>query len=479
MPLNKIQQQMLEQQVQDRLNKVDEHTAQLAEIATEIHLEKFPIQVPEVDDTGRLQRAIDEAVNNYHTLILGDKTYNISSPIIIPAGLKAKGSKRTKIISTTGITAFKVEGAGLYLENVDFESATQDLTQNSFGLFIGKHDGTNYVYTNDHKIRNCTFKNYTTSIAFEGVYWCEIEDVDTFKDKFGITVNKDLYATMGADQLVATTMYFRRVYCHGTQGAGVQPVGSVGWTVYNTTNLIVDNCVSELYEKAGIINWVQSVSFNDLYMENCNIDGWRIENVTGSIFVKNLYTNNVARTFYLAYANMIMAGGRGLVNSGQYFIQRGQSGNYIELQPVVISGGGTYEQTNGGWELWNKSYIPKFVQSLPTASATYRGKVYVVISSGSSGDKAYICLKNEGASTYTWKPIENLVENSGSQLAQNATIIQHGLGVIPKVVHVTPPDNQTFAGVTNLTSTEFTLTARNLDGSLLATDKTFYWTAKA
>lgn len=113
--------------------KVGEHTAQLAQNANKlkgkVNIESFPLIVPEVDDTARIQRAVDSCGNNgrlYFGSEAGNFTYTISNTINIPYNdfslfSDTKSEYGIEIKCTTpNIIMFNVTGYGLRVDNIVF-----------------------------------------------------------------------------------------------------------------------------------------------------------------------------------------------------------------------------------------------------------------------------------------------------------------------------------------------------------------------
>jgi len=93
MPLNKIQKQMLEQIVQDKLNKVDEHTEQLADVGQDIDTTKQTMDLLNVtnsfdsandDFATKLQDLASVAKQEKKRLVIKQGDYTLSKLVFIP-----------------------------------------------------------------------------------------------------------------------------------------------------------------------------------------------------------------------------------------------------------------------------------------------------------------------------------------------------------------------------------------------------------
>jgi hypothetical protein len=108
----------------------------LAESAKVVEVESYLLQVPEIDDTARIQRAINDAIAKNRKLVFGGIKYYISNTLTISAsmiweglGWGRKNSSQngvyTAIIRNTDVVGVKaiggsVIGGGTHLYNVDF-----------------------------------------------------------------------------------------------------------------------------------------------------------------------------------------------------------------------------------------------------------------------------------------------------------------------------------------------------------------------
>lgn len=113
----------------DNLNKMDKGIAdidsQLAHIA--INVSGFPIQIPELDDTPRIQRAIDYAsTHKYSEVLLENKTYIVSNTIYLKSNITLKGQKNTLIKISDTCTGFYSLFAINHVENVTINNIAYD-----------------------------------------------------------------------------------------------------------------------------------------------------------------------------------------------------------------------------------------------------------------------------------------------------------------------------------------------------------------
>ncbi|MBO0961438.1 right-handed parallel beta-helix repeat-containing protein [Neobacillus sp. MM2021_6] len=79
----------LKQRLDDDYNEVTTKLAQTSTNSSIAYVEKFPLQIPETDDTARIQRAIDSLPNGGR-IVLGGKTYNITG-INLPSNIVFEG----------------------------------------------------------------------------------------------------------------------------------------------------------------------------------------------------------------------------------------------------------------------------------------------------------------------------------------------------------------------------------------------------
>lgn len=209
MPLNKIQQQMLDQQVQDKLNAVgnkadlkttnktdlvaaiNENSTLLAEKATKtevteiegsiVYAEQFYRDFSETDDTGRLQRMINAAGSTGRVKFNKPKSvYIISSSLIITnpevvlfSDFKSEYAPKIKC-TTPNVTMIKVKNYGFGMYSVILEGDA--VIENPFtggtvtGIEIDRSDGTGAETLSnlDAEIQYCGFQYLKDAVIANG-----------------------------------------------------------------------------------------------------------------------------------------------------------------------------------------------------------------------------------------------------------------------------------------------------------------------
>lgn len=306
------------------------------------------------DDSAAIQSAVNFASANHFLLYFPTGSYKIENTIICSQPINMKSESGVKLVAKRGITALYIQTSNVTIQGIDIESETKDYTQNSFGILVGNKDASNkYTFLYNILISDITIRYFTTSLSFEGCYWCEVNNVHTFYDKYGVTINKDCQVVNGSGAIQSTTMYFNRVYCHGSNGSS-QVTGSIGWIAFDVVNLTYNGCVSEWYEKAGEHKTCQAITLNDVYIERCTVSGLYFFNITGTLVVKNLYSSQVNQfTLSWAYATLVLIGGRSIHTPRSWVLEKSWESKLIELAPIQHVGADYYIKPNGGYESQN------------------------------------------------------------------------------------------------------------------------------
>lgn len=138
--------------LEPRVNEID---VQLADIV--INIENYPIQTPEVDDSGRLQRAIDSLNGKPGTIFLPKPLYTVNSQVNLNQDyINIRGNGfNTVIVSNQDNKIFYVTGHYVTIENMK--------------LKVTSTTRTNYTVesynTNKTMIKNVYFDNTGNSLS--------------------------------------------------------------------------------------------------------------------------------------------------------------------------------------------------------------------------------------------------------------------------------------------------------------------------
>jgi parallel beta-helix repeat protein len=148
-----------------------------------IYVESFPIQVPETDDTARIQRAIS-SLSGKGKLIFSSKTYTVSDRLIIPANTEVVMEKGGKIKNTTpglfGIftvgddvttttTPWNITFKGLKIEGTG-SVGTTTTPLSEVGILVQNSTDANVT------VEDCEIYNLTIAIEFKNSTKCEAKN---------------------------------------------------------------------------------------------------------------------------------------------------------------------------------------------------------------------------------------------------------------------------------------------------------------
>ena len=239
------------------------------------------------------------------------------------------------------------------------------------GLVLGEmNNNGQYVYSNRLKAEYIEIENFHTSLSVEACYVVDLDNIYTYKDMFGFTINKESYKQSNSSALICTTILANHLYCNGTGGAYTQPTNSIGWEFYETSDITLNNCISEMYERSFKIENINNIQMIAPYFENtmassiCN-------NITGSFYILNPYINNVINTDDIAFmkfnasSRLTWVGGRVLSSKTIGLINKTNDSSVTVINPPIDNP----VKSTGGWEysgvfiLDKKGIINKSVRS--------------------------------------------------------------------------------------------------------------------
>lgn len=256
-------------------------SAQLAEIMTHenpyLFISDYPIQVPETDDSGRLQRAINEGQNKAKTLII-NQALTIGQQINITGTIQIDGvnwsiGKITLTSANANITISKSTTNADFVYNVELRN-----------LWITGNHVANYVVTLN-TVSQIIFKNVyvekavTTNLSiingsimyFNGLYsyygnnaihiegsnninftqnnlWSNTNVFDIKGTVTDVTLHQCWYEAfnrfVNADSSVVTTLYMYSLQCHFLSS------NNPGMMMVQNTNATIDKSLVMIFEQA-------------------------------------------------------------------------------------------------------------------------------------------------------------------------------------------------------------------------------------
>ena len=303
---------------------IDEVNESLDDIV--IYVSKFPRLELELNDSKRIQRAIDYCKNNnYKTLVLDDNKYVINGAIKIAEvkELNIKSSVNTIIQLDNNVATTS------YLSMLLFEITSSSNIKidgcNFYGNFGGQstpHASATsfyrgFVVSNSDKIvfENCNFKNFKSNainVLYKDWYKDSSTDYEVMKTRkgvHGLEIKKCIFND------VANAL---QVICSDSKGIkitdnDVNVVSEHAFSFYPyTTNIIIDNNTITNNAHVGIRCYGNSnvvITNNNIANTGIGIssDGYGTDNITNNIMIDN----NVINTFNNVYSNGVGIGANG------------------------------------------------------------------------------------------------------------------------------------------------------------------------
>ncbi|MEE0025938.1 hypothetical protein [Methanobrevibacter sp.] len=221
------------------------------------------------------------------------------------------------------------------------------------GLVLGEmNNNGQYVYSNRLKAEYIEIENFHTSLSVEACYVVDLDNIYTYKDMFGFTVNKETYKQSNAGSLICTTILANHLYCNGTGGAYTQPTNSIGWEFYETSDITLNNCISEMYERSFKLENINNIQMFAPYFEN-TVASSICNNITGSLFILNPYINNVINNDsdisfmnFNATTRLTWIGGRVLTSKTIGLINKTNDSSVTLINPPIDNP----VNSTSGWE---------------------------------------------------------------------------------------------------------------------------------
>ena len=261
-----------------------------------------------------------------------NKTFVFKNKSNINNAIRIIGKNTTLLFECND--GLNITSSNFYLEGVTIEQKNVDHNIEKNGLMIGKIVDGKYKYIQNHKLKDVKVKGFTTSIKMESTYWIELNDVETYKDKYGFLLNQD-----SSINNPTTTLKMDRVYFRGTGGANSAIVDSCGFSIKNVVNMSLNMCVSEWYENCGKMHTIQTCTFITPYFELCT-NGINIHNITGNItFIEpyfNMLTNYGVK---FDFGSVTFIGGRAIMSDNVPLISKGANSSLNFIKQINLTGG--------------------------------------------------------------------------------------------------------------------------------------------
>lgn len=249
------------------------------------------------DDTSAIQTAIDTGQPVY----IPAGIYKITASLQL-SGLNTiygDGSQKTTLLVDDQITGIRGTGSHIYIESLHVRCNRNNTntwaSTSAKGIYI-KNGPDNTAsnptaYLENIYIRDVLVSRFYESIEVDGAYWVQLRDVQTIWDFTGLIFNRN--STSG---FTGTTLELHRVWCRGNGGTYSSPVGSMGFSIWDYTNLHVFGCGSERYESIGQFRTIQGAEVIDCYFEYAKF-GPRFHTMSGRCNVGGVYYNNVGNAY--------------------------------------------------------------------------------------------------------------------------------------------------------------------------------------
>lgn len=221
--------------------RIDGLSTQLSQIATDVS--SFPIINPEVDDTGRIQRAVNSITN---------------SKIYFPKGIYSIGgngitiNKYVEIIGNESVIAIDGLNIGAHALNLDASSRKSIIDGLSFISYTNPQ-GAISISAHNTKITHCTFTSIKNGITLNGINGTIIEKNFFNILSQGITINGTANQTIIRDNNFFNFLTGVSNYCISL-GDGVA-----------LSSIYIDMCWFELNDCINILG----LNCNNVFVSNC------------------------------------------------------------------------------------------------------------------------------------------------------------------------------------------------------------------
>lgn len=349
----------------DRLCEVDEKqnslSSQLAHIEDKLENYKtinvldFGVVADndEVDNTLKINKIL-ENINGRVRLYFPAGVYYFKTPLILKdVDVEGDGySTILKYVNSSNSTFIEFGGERSYIKKLKIVNSKRNFDLFQKGLMLGYCDrnGSNlYKYSNRLLAEYIEIENFHTSLSIESCYTVNLNNINTYKDMIGFSVNKE---TIKQSQVnICTTILANHLYCNGTGGVYEQPEGSIGWEIYETSDITFINCISEMYEKSFYMDDLNNIQMFAPYFENTKKSSV-FENVTGSVYILNPYINNVISSNQIAFidfnslSKLTMVGGRLLSNKSIALINKRNNSSVTVINPPIDNP----VKSDNGWQ---------------------------------------------------------------------------------------------------------------------------------
>ena len=272
--------------------------------------------------------------------------------------IKGNGEKATTLVYTGENNLFNVLSGGVNISDLTACCEHRDFNTERTGLSVGVfgYDDTGinrFTSVSRFKFENLVFYNFTNSILCDAFYFLEIDNVYTYFDKVGFGVNKRIYECYHGENLIqnvdTTTILCNRLYCAGARRSYEQ-TGTIGWVIYKTTDVTMNNCISECYGTTAIMKYGVNYNLISPYFEYTNT-GIFLEVNLGTLSIHNPYFNACAFDTKViieqAGTNIVSVGGR-ITTDGYTYVNKTTECNTTFID--VPEGVTTPVSSTNGWE---------------------------------------------------------------------------------------------------------------------------------
>lgn len=289
------------------------------------------------------------------TFIL-NQTININNPVHID------GNNSTLIFNCDN--GFNITSNGVTLTNINIKQNTLDHEKSKTGLMFGKYEDSKYKYISNIKLENVNISDFTVSLHCESVYWIELNNLTTFRDKEGIVFNQH----PSSDNNPTTTLKIDRVYLKGSGNIFNPHTDSKGFNIKNIVSLSVNMFACEWYSNCGEFNTIQAGTIISPYFELCSL-GVKLHNITGNVTLIDTYINKLGKYgIKFEYGGITVVGGRAIFETSTPIFSKGAN-SHITIVKKVNGVNSTDFESNG----YQNAGIVNIDNGLKTYDTTING----------------------------------------------------------------------------------------------------------
>jgi hypothetical protein len=272
-------------------NKINQISSALAE-SVHLSIKHFPIQVPETDDTARIQRAINSFPSAGGVLEFDSDNYYISSTITLKSGitLEGRGWQSTLIKRTANVVGFASIGTSILApnpaQNVNIRLKGIRFHGGDFSSDLFQFQANSFVFVNECRFSSCTGRAILAQELFDSRFFnCYFDWIGSTD---GTIPGIDLKSGSGYEY--TNQIHFVGCDFESYRGTALQTTG------VNTNEIFLTDCKFESGQSV-----VPHVIFDNAYTVFLDNVTFTSNGVSGQTIPKVLHIKNTTRVYGIIF----------------------------------------------------------------------------------------------------------------------------------------------------------------------------------